>query len=281
MQTDYSDQPFVMDEMSVGAICEVMNQMMGASSTALSQFLNRPINISPPNSFSIDNTEQFKSKYFESDDLVVAVYFNLMIGDMVNSEFISIISVDLAKELVAMFGFNGEEQPAEEATPAAVQEPVQAAPASQPAPAAVQQPAPVPAPVPAAPAPTYAAPVQQAAPAPQPQVNYTVTQAPLQSFDAQPQPEVSLNDGQNNNLNMILSVPLEVTVEIGRTTKKIRDILDFTSGTIVELDKQAGSHVDVYVNGKAIAQGDVVVVDDFYGVRITNVISNSEIINSL
>ena len=77
-----------------------------------------------------------------------------------------------------------------------------------------------------------------------------------------------------NNLNMIMSVPLQISVEIGRTTKPIKDILDFTSGTIVELDKQAGSQIDVYVNGKRIARGDVVVVDDFYGVRITEVLSS-------
>ncbi len=80
---------------------------------------------------------------------------------------------------------------------------------------------------------------------------------------------------------MIMSVPLQITVEIGRTTKKIKDILDFTSGTIVELDKQAGSQVDVFVNGKQIAKGDVVVVDDFYGVRITEISSNSEIMKLL
>ena len=74
-----------------------------------------------------------------------------------------------------------------------------------------------------------------------------------------------------------MSVPLQITVEIGRTKKPIKDILDFTSGTIVELDKQAGSQVDVFVNGKPIAKGDVVVVDDFYGVRITEVLSNNEI----
>ncbi len=78
-----------------------------------------------------------------------------------------------------------------------------------------------------------------------------------------------------------MSVPLQITVEIGRTTKKIKDILDFTSGTIVELDKQAGSQVDVFVNGKQIAKGDVVVVDDFYGVRITEISSNSEIMKLL
>ncbi|WP_444659911.1 flagellar motor switch protein FliN [Caproiciproducens sp. R2] len=95
-----------------------------------------------------------------------------------------------------------------------------------------------------------------------------------QSFD---EADSILTSDQSSNLNMIMSVPLQITVEIGRIRKPIKDILDFTSGTIVGLDKQAGSQVDIFVNGKPIAKGDVVVVDDFYGVRITEVLSNNEI----
>lgn len=258
LHTDYTDQPFVMDEMSIGAICEVMNLMMGASATALSQFLNRAINISPPNSFQIDNAEQFKSKYYEPNQTVVAVKFNLMIGDLVNSEFISLMTVDLAKELISTFSFD---TPAEEAPqpkkieqPPVVQKPVPAAP-----PQPVRQPEPA------------ARPANEYAVRPEPQKSYNVERASYQNFD---EDEMVLTGDQNNNLNMIMSVPLQITVEIGRTSKPIKDILDFTSGTIVELDKQAGSQIDVYVNGKRIAKGDVVVVDDFYGVRITEVLSS-------
>ncbi len=279
LQTDYSEQEFVLDEMSLGAICEVMNQMMGASSTALSQLLNRAINISPPNSFQIENSKQFKSKYFRDEDPVVAINFNLMIGDLVNSEFISLMTVDLAKELISQFGFGGG---AEETVPEL--------PPEQPTPA----PAPVPAQVPVAAASVYAAPVQQpAAPTPKPVAqpqrplvqqaaafspSYDVRSATYPSFDEQ---DNLLTDDQSSNLNLIMSVPLEITVEIGRTSKKISEILDFTSGTILELDKQAGQQVDVFVNGKQIAKGDVVVVDDYYGVRITEVSSNSEIMKLL
>lgn len=316
LQTDFSDREFVLDEMNIGAICEVMNQMMGASATALSQFLNRSINISPPNSFPINDAEKFKSQYFEDSDDVVAVYFNLMIGDMVNSQFINLMRVDLAKELVSNFGLSpseGSETPAEQPQPAAPvpapapaatpapQAPVQApvsAPAT-PAPAAPvypQQPAaavpasvPAPAPVPAVPmAPVqqpaaYAQPMQAPMPAqpyysqaPQPAA-MNIANAVYPSFDTE---DAKLTQSESNNLNMIMSVPLQITVEIGRTTKKIKEILDFSAGTIVELNRQAGSQVDVYVNGKAIAKGNVVVVDDNYGVRITEVI-NSEIMKLL
>lgn len=321
LQTDFSDREFVLDEMNIGAICEVMNQMMGASATALSQFLNRSINISPPNSFPINDAEKFKSKYFEDSDDVVAVYFNLMIGDMVNSQFINLMRVDLAKELVSNFGLSpseGSETPAEQPQPAAAPA---AAPVPTPAPAAVQTPvsAPVQAPVPAPAAPAPAAPVypQQPAaavpaavpasapvpavpmaPVQQPAAYAQPMQAPMPAqpyYGQAPQPAMNianavypsfdtedskLTQSESNNLNMIMSVPLQITVEIGRTTKKIKEILDFSAGTIVELNRQAGSQVDVYVNGKAIAKGNVVVVDDNYGVRITEVI-NSEIMKLL
>ncbi|OCN03206.1 flagellar motor switch protein FliN [Clostridium sp. W14A] len=275
-QTDFSKQEFVMDEMNVGAICEVMNQMMGAAATALSQFLNRSINISPPNSFQIDNSEQFKAKYFEDSENICAVYFNLMIGDIVNSEFINVMPIPLAKELVSNFGLSSAPedaaaaQTAQTETPAAVEAP-------EPAPQAAQAPAPAPVAQAAQPAPAESQfqqpqqPAQQTPPLP---VDLNIKSAVYPSFDEQ---EPTLTKGETNNLNMIMSVPLQVTVEIGRTSKKIKDILDFSTGTIVELDKQAGSQVDVYVNGQAIAKGNVVVVDDFYGVRITEVINSDEI----
>ncbi len=266
LQTDYTDQEFVLDEMSLGAICEVMNQMMGASSTALSQLLNRSINISPPNSFSIDNTEKFKNKYFHEADTVVAVTFSLMIGDLVNSEFISIMSTDLAKELVSTFGFDPSAEP---------ELPSEPAPAPQPAPSVQSTPKPAPAKQPSAPRPAA---VQQPVSRSEPVRNYEVQQASYQSFDDE---DPRLSGNQNNNLSMIMSVPLKITVEIGHTTRKIKEILDFTPGTIVDLDKQAGSPVDVFVNGKQIAKGDVVVVDDYYGVRITEISSNSEIMDLL
>ena len=292
LQTDFSDKEFVLDEMNIGAICEVMNQMMGAAATALSQFLNRPINISPPSSFPVSSSEDFKEKYLKNSDDVVAVYFDLSIGDLVKSKFINLMPCGLAKELVANFQFGGGE---EESPPAAAP-----APAPTPAPAPAPTPAPAPAPTPApdtvtVPTPTPApAPVQTTVPAPVPATvpvqapppsmpvqtpsyapaqNYSVSNVAYPSFDkATP----SLSQGESNNLNMIMSVPLQITVEIGRTTKKIKEILDFSSGTIVELNRQAGSQVDVLVNGKAIAKGNVVVVDDNYGVRITEVV-NSEL----
>ena len=280
LQTDFSDREFVMDEMNIGAICEVMNQMMGASATALSQFLNRAISISPPNSFSIDNTEQFKNKYFPKDEDIVAVYFNLMIGKLVNSQFINVMRTGLAKELISNFGLESMAPASAPVPPAAAAPAPDPKPASAPAAptaAAAPAPGPKPASAPAAP-PAAASPAPGPEPASAPAGGYRVRGAVYPAFDP---PKKKLSQGETSNLGMILSVPLQITVEIGRTTKQIKEILDFSEGTIVELDRPAGSKVDVYVNGKAIAKGDVVVVDDNYGVRITEILNNSEIMKLL
>lgn len=295
--TDYADEEFQMDEMSMSAICEVMNQMMGASSTALSQFLNRTVNISTPESFVIEDANEFKRKYYTETDDIVTVSFHLTIEDMVDSEFISVLTIDLAKELVSSFMGGGDDEeafvmPDEEPEPVSAPPPPDPAPATTPPPV-MQQPAPQPMmqqpmqqmpPQPAAYGPAEGYPQQQyAPPRPQrqhnmPQYNPGSMQPPAyDNFDD----EIYLSEGENNNLNMIMTVPLQVTVEIGRTKKKIKEILEFTSGTIIELNKQAGTPVDVFVNGQLIAKGDVVVVDDYYGVRITEVSSNSEILKLL
>ena len=288
LKTDFSDKKFEMNEMNVGAICEVMNQMMGASATALSQFLNRSIMISPPNAFLISNSEKFKNKYFENDEDIVVVYFNLMIGKLINSKFIHIMRIDLAKELISNFGLNdasdagpalkslphpsaegkespensaGTLSPAEKAGPASKEDlplkngsaPLTAeegkkesASPESPGSGADSPPQKDGKSVPGKEAPAKI-PYPEASPAPE--KGFRVRGAVYPVFGDQ---KAKLNQDESSNLKMILSVPLQVTVELGRTTKKINEILDFSSGTIVELGRPAGSQVDVYVNGKAI-----------------------------
>ena len=146
------------------------------------------------------------------------------------------------------------------------------APAPQPQPAPVAQPAPV-QPAPAQPAYAPPAPVYYA-PQPEPRV---ISSHPLQL----PELDVGgkLNKEQSQNLELIMSVPLEVSVEIGRTRRKVEDILTFTKGSLVVLDKLAGDQVDVFVNGLCVARGDVVVIDDNFGVRITEVLEKPDLQN--
>ena len=303
------DEEFELNDLTVSAVCEVMNQMMGAAATALSDFLGRPVNISTPQSFTLDNLDEFKKEHFQySQGLLVVVRFMLGIENVLQSEFVNVMSVDLARELISGFGMDLSDHSQPEEPAQAVSTPREEAPAaassgsgklsqeeierlmggmgtaaSQPAPApAAPQPAPPQyVPQPATPPqyapqqpPAYAMPAYGAAPAyaPEPRVIGT---KPLQL----PHMEVAeqIGEEQTQNLELIMSVPLEVSVEIGRTRRKVEDILTFSKGSLVVLDKLAGDQVDLFVNGLCVARGDVVVIDDNFGVRITEVLKRPEL----
>lgn len=289
---------FEFDEMNISAVSEVMNQMMGASATALSDLLGISVDISTPTPYLIEQTNFCQLAELDPDETIVAVTFNLSVDGVMNSEFMSVMSVDLAKSLsdkmIEKFhGDEAEAQPAKQPAPA---------PAAQPAPAAPQS-APAPAPQPAAPAPqpdpaqgmaqpqqpapgAYPYPPQSqpaypgygyqnqyaaygAYPPPVPPVN--IQNAQLHQFDAM---DFGLPTDQQDNLKLLMGVPLEISVEIGTAKRKVKDILEFTQGTIIELERQAGAPVDVVVNGNLIARGDVVVIDDNFAVRITEIVKS-------
>ena len=289
---------FEFDEMNISAVSEVMNQMMGASATALSDLLGISVDISTPTPYLIEQTNFCQLAELDPDETIVAVTFNLSVDGVMNSEFMSVMSVELAKSLSGKMieKFHGDEteaQPAKQPAPA---------PAAQPAPAA-PQPAPAPAPQPAAPAPQPApaqgvAQPQQPAPGaypypPQGQPAYpgygyqnqyaaygaypppvppvNIQNAQLHQFDAM---DFGLPTDQQDNLKLLMGVPLEISVEIGTAKRKVKDILEFTQGTIIELERQAGAPVDVVVNGNLIARGDVVVIDDNFAVRITEIVKS-------
>ena len=306
------DEEFEINELTISAVCEVMNQMMGAASTALSDFLGRSVNISTPQSFTLDDIKQFKEDHFKtSDGMLVVVRFTLSIENMLNSEFVNVMSVDLARELLGGFGMDISSLSSEPA-PAPAPEPAPAPAASSGDGGKMSQEeierlmggmsAPAPAPAPAAPTP--AAPAQQPAMQAQPMQGMMPQQMPAgypgvmpgmmpqqmpmqQPMYYQPDPKVvnakplslptldlskELGEEQAQNLELIMSVPLEVSVEIGRTRRKVEDVLTFSKGSLVVLDKLAGDQVDLFVNGLCVARGDVVVIDDNFGVRITEVL---------
>lgn len=333
------DEEFELNELTISAVCEVMNQMMGAASTALSDFLGRSVNISTPQSFTLDDIKQFKEDHFQtSDGMLVVVRFTLSIENMLNSEFVNVMSVDLARELLGGFDMDISSLSSEPApAPAPEPAPAPAAAASDggkmsqeeierlmggmgaaepaPAPAASSgdggkmsqeeierlmggMSAPAPAPAPAQ------QPMQQPAMQAQPMQGMMPQQMPAgypgvmpgmmpqqmpmqQPMYYQPDPKVvnakplslptldlskELGEEQAQNLELIMSVPLEVSVEIGRTRRKVEDVLTFSKGSLVVLDKLAGDQVDLFVNGLCVARGDVVVIDDNFGVRITEVL---------
>lgn len=297
MYTEIEEENFELDELSLSAVCELMNQMMGASATALADVIGTMVNISTPVAFEVEDAEAFKQKYFKTDEPMVEVYFNIEIEDTFSSKFITMLSVDLCKKLISSFGFmdgddSSEAKPVTESVQASPESPGQGELSQEDinkmiagaANAAVN---------PAAPA--QAVPQQQMQPQGMPMQGMPMQGYPQQMY-AQPQYSrdprlINVQPIQQNfeitpaeagtNLDLIMKVPLQVSVEIGRTKKLVKEILEFGQGSLVVLDKLAGDQVDVYVNGQCIAKGDVVVVDDNFGVRITEVIKKADIINSL
>ncbi len=360
MGVEDDDTPFEMDEIHISAICEVMNQMMGASATALSEFLGTIVNISTPKSFDIGEPEEFKNTYFTEKDGMVVVRFRLEIEGKLNSEFMNIMPPSLAKRLLEPFADSfaataPEPEPEPAPAPAAAPAPAStsggsmsqeeldamlssmggaSAPAPAPAPtsggsmsqeeldamlssmggASAPAPAAASASDSAAPAPTPAAPAPQPAAGGQPYYPYPPMGADpmmLQLLNQMQQTQMQMMEMMKNvkpheaasapassgssiirplessqiyetseggeedktNQEMLMKVPLEVSVEIGRTKRLVKDILEFTQGTLVVLDKMAGEQVDLFVNGQCIARGDIVVVEDNFGIRITEIVS--------
>lgn len=262
MGSEIPDEEFEMNELYVSAICEVMNQMMGASATALSEFISETVNITTPTSFEIENSKQFKEKYFEPETNFVSIEFSLSIEGSIKCEFVNLMTIPLVKMLVSRMLPSDSVMEMAEEVPAA---PPVVAPPVAPTPVA---PAPTPAPAPVAPTPTPAAP----APAPAP-----VAPVPSRTIDVKPISNNSfigqeLSNQSNDNLSLLMDVPLEISVEIGRTKKLVKEIVEFTQGSLIVLDKLAGDQVEIYANERCIARGDVVVVNDNFGVRITEII---------
>ena len=389
MGMETADEDFELNELTISCVCEVMNQMMGSAATAMSDFLGFRVDISTPQSFELDDLDQFKRDHLpQGADQVVVVRFFLKIENALESEFMNVMSVGLAKELVRNLGLEDEitvsssgDHPA--AAPTAAPEPerdlnrkmsqeeieamlaggMPAAPQPEPEPerdsnrkmsqeeieamlagGTPAAPAPAPSggdkkmsqeeiermmagmnsessPAPTSPPQQPAAPQQPAgAPAAQmgqpgqmpmmpyppmpgsdgqmpngymgyPPMYYPPYPYPYppqpQPEQAKPEPKViatkpvhmepmdpvaQLGKEQAQNLDLIMEVPLQVTVEIGRARRKVQDILEFAKGSLVVLDKLAGDQVDLFVNGKCIARGEVVVIEDNFGVRITEIV---------
>ena len=274
-------------DLHLSAIGEAMNQMMGSAATSLSSMFNRKIDISPPIANIVETYNEMDETLpqFLNDNFVI-VAFKMQIGDLIDSEIMQLYPIDFAKELLTMFSIDQEAQSdnssaSTEPTPAeqtAAPQPQAATVPQQPMPDMSQQgmmqqgmmqqgmpmqgmPYGYGMPMQGMPY-GYGMPMQQA-----PVKDVNVSPASFQPFQADVNPLV-----QQENIDLIMDVPLEVTVELGRVSKSIKDILDFAPGTIVELNKIAGEAVDVLVNGKYVAKGEVVVIEENFGVRITEII---------
>jgi len=265
MGNDGSNPPAELNELYLSAVTEAMNQMMGSTATSLSTVFNRKVDISPPTVNLMDfAVASHISKLASEDEPVVKVAFRMEVEDLIDSEIMQILSFDAAREMVdALVG-------------------------------TIQQPPSEP-PVAAAPPPVPPSPPKAAASSPPPQYPQYPVQPPLtpsppsrlQTSNVTVQPvqfaplKPAATSGTESNIALIMDVPLQVTVELGRTKKLIREILELAPGSVIELDKLAGEPVDVLVNGKLIAKGEVVVIDENFGVRITDIVSKMERVNNL
>lgn len=257
-------------ELHLSAISEAMNQMMGSSATSLSSMLGKMIDISPPDASLVnllDNKRGGDIAPFLDEDFV-KIEFRMQIDDLVDSTIMQLYPIEFAKSLYDIF-IGTQMGGAAEATPEPVPQPfvpekVEPMPQSQPVP----QPQPDPMAgyaMPQMAMPQMAMP-QMAMPQMMPQ-NMNIQPAQFQAFGNPAVANVS-----QENIGLIMDVPLEVTVELGRTKKSIAEILDFTPGTIIELDKIAGEPIDVLVNGKFVAKGEVVVIEESFGIRVTEIV---------
>lgn len=254
-----------LSELHLSAISEAMNQMMGSAATSLSSMLEKKVDISPPSASVVDLNDTIEDASIASflDEEVVQIAFDMKIGDLVDSQIMQLYPFDFARELYSKFmGNSGVSSDSNTAATAPVD--------SQPSVNPVPQPAPQPAPMPQQPVqqPAMMDPgmAQMQQPVMMPAQNVNVQPAQFQAFNPGISPLL-----QQENIDLIMDVPLEVTVELGRSNKSIKEILDFAPGTILELDKLAGEPVDVLVNGKFVAKGEVVVIEENFGIRLVEI----------
>jgi flagellar motor switch protein FliN/FliY len=275
-----------LNEIHVSAVQEAMNQMMGSSATSMSTIFNRLVNISPPSVNILDVMKGDGVSSLPPVDVFVKISFRLTIGDLIDSTIMQLLPVPFVKELVRnLIGGDPSaqsSQAAPEPAPTASQEQSHAEPqAASHQGYAQEQP----------PQQPYMQPPQQQQPYMQPPVAppsgpQTYGSVPTRGVNVQPvqfpnfggAPYVQADD---TNLNLLLDIPLKVTVELGRTSKQIKEILELSQGSVIELDKLAGEPVDILVNNKLIAKGEVVVIDENFGVRVTEIVSQWDRIQKL
>lgn len=268
-------------ELHLSAICEAMNQMMGSAATSLSSMLNKTIDISPPHADLIDLQENVDEGTIDEflKNPFVKISFKMEIGDLVNSTIMQLYPISFAKEMCASITQNMEQDAAANTsvTPQPEVKP-EPQPTPQPAPQQTMQSQPMMDQGMMGQAmqgqPMMGQPVQGQPMMGQPMMSQPMMGQPVNVQPAQFQPFMGDLSAafQKENIDLIMDVPLEVTVELGRTSKSIQEILDFAPGTIIELNKIAGEPIDVLVNGKYVAKGEVVVIEESFGVRITEII---------
>ena len=244
-------------DLHLSAISEAMNQMIGSAATSLSTLLNKTINISPPKAFIVDFTASMPTDISFPEGDVVKIAFKMEVGEIIDSEIMQLLPFDFAKELVhSVLSKNEEKSPQatsqEESSSAIIESDEKNVETGSN--------------------------ISTRDKVTKKKQKVNVSPVVFQSFDEEP---TSKSKEDKENLELILDVPLTITVELGKTKKLIKDILELSEGSIIELDKLAGEPVDILANGKYIAKGEVVVIDENFGVRITDIVHQSKRISNI
>jgi flagellar motor switch protein FliN/FliY len=260
-----------LDEIHLSAVQEAMNQMMGSAATSMSTIFKKKVDISPPTIGLIDFQVGEGTNKVPEDEYLIKVSFRLKVGTLIDSNIMQLLPYDFGKQLVdELFQLNQQ-----------VTEPVSSPKAAQPQAQATQ----------VYQQPVFEERVEQREATVQVvasnQGNQTIggtlpmSNQPVQPAAFSPLQPVSITENEARNLNMLFDIPLSVTVELGRTKRSVKEILDLNTGSIIELDKLAGEPVDILINNKLIAKGEVVVIDENFGVRVTDIVSMSDRLNNL
>lgn len=236
-----------------------MNQMMGSAATSMSTVFSKKIDISPPRVELLDVTEEKGTDRIPEDDLLVKVSFRLKVGELIDSSIMQLYPITFAKDLIAEL--MDTDQPEADET---VSEPRETYETPQPEPPIQQEPQAKPE------LPKRQGTAKKAAPV-------QVAPVEFQAFDQ----NAADGHGSRNNLDMLMDIPLSVTVELGRTKRSVKEILELSAGSIIELDKLAGEPVDILVNQRIVAKGEVVVIEENFGVRVTDILSQADRLNNL
>ncbi|MCA1009244.1 flagellar motor switch phosphatase FliY [Halobacillus halophilus] len=259
-----------LNEISLSAVQEAMNQMMGSAATSMSTIFNKKVDISPPTIDVLNLEEDRGTDQIPNDETLVKVSFQLKVGKLIDSSIMQLLPVGFARELVDQLmnpeekeyhqkslekssDLRGEEQPNKTVTTSDYHKGSSTSvPQDEVEPQYVGGP-----------------------------VGQNVNEANIQTAQFQNFESVQLNNSEQRNLDMLMDIPLKVTVELGRTKRTIKDILEISAGSVVELDKLAGEPVDILVNEKLMAKGEVVVIDENFGVRVTDIVSPKDRLSKL
>lgn len=246
-----------LSELELSAVSEAMNQMIGSAATSMATMFTREVNISPPSCKIWSETSELLTDKIPEDEQIVRVSFKMTIGNLVDSNIMQILPLKTARKIVSIM--TGTEEVEEVLEEKEVKEEISAS-KDVVSKEIIDE-----------------------------SKNYREKEYPSGNITNVKVHEASFENLEENtakrevpnNIDLILDVPLEISVVLGRTKKSIKDILALGTGSLIELDKLAEEPVEILVNGKNIASGEVVVVDENFGVRITSIASSTERIKSL